>query len=260
MIRISPINQINKSTVKRYPTKPCNNLAKPKINLNTAQLLTFRGYEDYSKDIHPVSFMEKYLNRKTIREAIKYNPIIASILGEYNLKPVISENNINEELRKHLYTTYSYSRDIAEAIGLDDNSKNILYQAALIHDIGKALIPEKILQKPKKLTDKEQAIVALHAELGYEIVRNMDLDPNVADAIFLHHTSYHHTYNDLVPAILAVADNFSALTEKRVYRQAYSNDEAFEIMKDNHHLNQKCVKILENIYGNITKRFPSLQK
>ncbi|SMB90653.1 metal dependent phosphohydrolase [Thermanaeromonas toyohensis ToBE] len=115
-----------------------------------------------------------------------------------------------------------------------------LGMGALLHDIGKTLIPVEILNKPGPLTPEEYEIVCKHAQLGFEILNQQEglgkLVPLVAGQ---HHERYNgsgypcglkgeaiHEF----AAITAIVDEYDALTADRVYRKAYPAHEAYEML------------------------------
>jgi HD-GYP domain-containing protein (c-di-GMP phosphodiesterase class II) len=112
--------------------------------------------------------------------------------------------------------------------------------AALLHDVGKIGIPEEILCKPGKLTAEEFEVIKQHPRMGFEILRPIGSLGVILDGVL-----YHHEYPDgsgypeglvgseipLVARIIHVADTFDALTSTRSYREAFSLEQAFEIIR-----------------------------
>ncbi len=199
-----------------------------------------------------VRFIDKYVNPKVIDNAIKTNPNIKKILKNNGLPVKISEKNIDNNAKAHMFATYLYAKDIAKAVNLSENNSLILYQAALLHDIGKALIPEEIVQKPGKLTNDERKIIDLHSQLGYEIIKTTKIPVEVAELIKKHHYNKDAVKeNDICCLILSVADVFSALKEKRAYKPAMQDKEAIDIMYGMPKLSSVFVHILR---GNTENR------
>ena len=190
-------------------------------------------------------YIDKYVNPKVVKKAIKKNPNITKILNEHGLTPRISKKNINEQAKMHMFATYLYAKDVAESIKLDEKKSETLCNAALLHDIGKSLIPKEIVQKPSKLTPDERKIIDLHSELGYEILKTTDVPIEVAKLVKDHHESKENKRNDKISLILSVVDVFSALKEKRVYKPAMQDKEAFDIMKESEKLSQFFVYVLK---------------
>lgn len=101
--------------------------------------------------------------------------------------------------------------------------------AGLLHDIGKLKIPVTIIAKPDILTPIEYRIVKQHSFLGYDIVKNIDFDEAMKQAILTHHercdgSGYPHGYKTTqinnYAKIVAITDVYDAMTSNRVYRDA----------------------------------------
>ena len=122
-----------------------------------------------------------------------------------------------------------------------------LCKAAPMHDIGKIAVPDAVLQKPGKLTDEEYSMMKQHAEKGGDIIR--ETFRNMGDEDYrrmaFEVARYHHEkwngrgYPDglsgedipLCARIMAVADVFDAVSEKRCYRDAMPLDKCFGIIE-----------------------------
>ncbi len=145
-------------------------------------------------------------------------------------------------------STYSHSLNVAlisNAIGhwLGYSEKDIeeLTFAGLLHDIGKLMVPEEILKKPDKLTDEEFQLVKLHPIMGYDLVKNEDIDPRIKEAILKHHEKCDGTgYPSMLKGdninefakIIAIADVYDAMTSKRVYRDALCPFEVIRLFEN----------------------------
>ena len=213
---------------------------KQKDNNNNSIVTSIESVSSF----YPSRYIDKYISYKVIKNAVKTNPNITKILNEHGLTPRISRKNIDEKAKMHMFSAYMYAKDIAKTIKMKPEKANILYQAALLHDIGKALIPERIVQKPGELTKEEREIINLHAELGYEILKTTDVPEEVAKLVKAHHESRDNKLKDITSMILSVVDVFSALKEKRVYKPAMKDKEAFEIMASSEKLSPIFVHVL----------------
>jgi putative nucleotidyltransferase with HDIG domain len=119
---------------------------------------------------------------------------------------------------------------LARRLGVEREELDNIRLAALLHDVGKIVVPESILSKPGPLTDVERALVERHPIIGFELLRDMGLSP--VDTYVLHHhehwagTGYPHgLVGPEIPfgsRLIHVADAFHALTSDRAYRQAIS--------------------------------------
>lgn len=133
-------------------------------------------------------------------------------------------------------TVYSHSVNVAvisAILGkwLRFSSKDIelLALAGMLHDVGKLLIPENILLKPYKLTEKEYAIIKSHTTKGYQLLKDTDLDSHVKLAALMHHErcdgrGYPMGVTgeriDRFAKVIAIADVYDAMTSSRVYRDS----------------------------------------
>lgn len=133
-----------------------------------------------------------------------------------------------------------YATKIAECLSLDEAMMDDIYQASLLHDIGKLIIPEAILLKPKKLTKKEYKIIQNHVADGIAILEKMTPCKPLIPYIKSHHERYDgRGYPEqlsgesipLISRIICVADAFDAMTTERIYKPQKSLIEAIEELK-----------------------------
>lgn len=128
----------------------------------------------------------------------------------------------------HSFRVAEYTRKIAQRLGYNEKNVENFYHIALLHDIGKVEISEHILNKPGKLTEEEYEIIKLHAQYGYDILKEIDSLPNLALGAGYHHErldgkGYPNGKVDgeipLIAKIIAVADTFDAMYSTRPYRK-----------------------------------------
>ncbi|MGC8745590.1 MAG: HD-GYP domain-containing protein [Candidatus Saccharicenans sp.] len=109
-----------------------------------------------------------------------------------------------------------------------------------MHDIGKIVIPDYVLNKPVILTEAERLMIQQHPELGFKLVEALDLNPIIGEVILNHHGNFDGTgypaqlKGKEIPftaRIVRIADVFDALTSDRPYRKAYSLEQALSIME-----------------------------
>ncbi|MCD5406265.1 MAG: transporter substrate-binding domain-containing protein [Desulfotomaculum sp.] len=124
-----------------------------------------------------------------------------------------------------------YAALIAGQAGLNNNQIKQIFQAALLHDIGKIAIPDEILRKPGRLTKAEYAVIKQHPDIGVEMLHETrgslsKLIPLVQN----HHEHYDGQgypngieQKDLPTAIITLADALDAMTTVRPYRQVLSS-------------------------------------
>jgi response regulator RpfG family c-di-GMP phosphodiesterase len=148
----------------------------------------------------------------------------------------------NRETGWHVERMSRYAALIANRVGLDAERCELIRIAAPLHDIGKIAVPDSVLLKPGRLTKEERAVMETHAELGHQMLCGsgeelLDLAARIA---WTHHERVdgdgypRGLAGKDVPVegqIAAVADVFDALISDRVYRQAFSVDEAVEVLR-----------------------------
>ncbi|MCC7349643.1 MAG: HD domain-containing protein [Phycisphaerales bacterium] len=141
----------------------------------------------------------------------------------------------------HVDRVGSYAMEIGRRIGLDAAGLEALKTGGIVHDIGKVIIPEPILNKPGKLTDEEMKIMQRHPVIGYEILQPLRSFRDVLPIVRWHHEKpngrgYPDGLKDddlpLLPRIAAVADVFDALSTDRPYRAAFSLEKCAAILKE----------------------------
>jgi HD-GYP domain-containing protein (c-di-GMP phosphodiesterase class II) len=126
-----------------------------------------------------------------------------------------------------------FARYIGQEMGFRQSKLGQLRHAALMHDIGKLVVPNKILNKPGKLTAEEYEQMRRHEVVSVELLRRIDFLAPVAPSIEADHGST--GCDDRAPMesrIIAVADAFDAMTSTRAYRRALSQDVAFAELRD----------------------------
>ena len=177
--------------------------------------------------------------------------------------------NRDTETGEHISRTSTYVKLIANfakndgvyAYEIDDKFLELMITLAPMHDIGKIIIPDRILKKPGRLTDEEFEQMKKHAAVGGTVVR--EVLNGVTDEEFLQFASdvatYHHEWWNgkgypkglqgleipLSARIMALADVYDALISERCYKKPMSPEEAFKIIEDESgtHFDPKLTKV-----------------
>lgn len=158
------------------------------------------------------------------------------------------------ETGSHILRMAHYSRLIAVTLGLPEEERQLIFEAAPMHDIGKVGIPDLILLKPGRLSPEEFEVMKRHAAIGHEILR--DSSSTILDAAAMIALTHHEKFDGsgypkglagsdipLHGRIVAVADVFDALTSERPYKKAWDMDKAAEFVRDQAglHFDPTCV-------------------
>jgi len=144
--------------------------------------------------------------------------------------------------------TYHHSNRVAEfaveigrELGLDDTEIVRIRRAGLLHDIGKLSVPNRVLDKPGKLTPREWEVVKLHPYYTYQILERVPVFGELAFDASAHHERLDgRGYYRNLPAtqlskaarILAAADQLDALSAERPYRGRLPRERVVGIMKE----------------------------
>jgi diguanylate cyclase (GGDEF)-like protein len=136
--------------------------------------------------------------------------------------------------------TTDYAVEIARLLRLPKNEIEHIRKAAILHDIGKVGINEKILLKKSKLTDKEFELMKQHPQLSTDIIRPLHFLRGTVPFILYHHERWdgrgypNGLKGNEIPIgarIIAIVDAYRSLTANRPYRKAYGRNEAMKILE-----------------------------
>ncbi|HOO60809.1 MAG TPA: diguanylate cyclase [Bacillota bacterium] len=178
---------------------------------------------------------EENMNKqKLLEHKSLHSSIVASI------KTTLLEKS--QETKEHAERLAFLSRKMGEKMQLSKGDMNDLELFAVLHDIGKVGIKDKILNKPEPLTPEEWVEMRKHTEIGYRIAMSSPELIPIADYILSHHEKWDGTgypqglYGKEIPLaarILTVADAYDAMTQDRAYRKALSQEYALSEIEKN---------------------------
>ncbi|MBD5138029.1 MAG: HD domain-containing protein [Ruminococcus sp.] len=148
----------------------------------------------------------------------------------------ISESK-SRQTGQHVKRVSEYVRVMALNTGFDEEKCTEIALAAMMHDIGKLLIPPEILEKPGRLTDEEFSVIKTHVTLGEELLKNSPGEVmSMARRIALYHherwdgkgyLGYAGEKIDYISRFVSVADVFDALVSKRSYKDGWPPEKAY---------------------------------
>ena len=161
----------------------------------------------------------------------------------------------DEYTNGHSFRVAEYTKMIAEEAGFSKDEVENFYNIGLMHDIGKITVPDEILNKPGRLTDDEFVIMKQHASNGYEILKEVEIMPELALGAGFHHEKVDGTgypsgkKADEIPTvaqIIAVADTFDAMHSTRPYRKQMKMEDIIAELKRvaGTQLSEKYVEVL----------------
>ena len=201
---------------------------------------------DYTKK---VSFMKENINNFIVNdEDLNVDQLLdetLTLFGENST--TISMFDMLHNMRQIDDSTYAHSVNVALICRLIGKWKNFsekdmdtLTLCGLLHDIGKSKIPNEIIGKPGKLTDSEYEEIKKHPVIGYNLVKNLDIDQRIKNAVLLHHERFDGkgyplglTGNEIddFTSIVSIADVYDAMTANRCYRDGLCPFEVIAIFE-----------------------------
>lgn len=142
--------------------------------------------------------------------------------------------------RGHCDRVADYACALADAVGFDPVTLFWFRAGALLHDVGKLIVPSSILNKPGPLTPDERALMERHPVAGVELLADIEFPWDIRPMVRYHHEAWDGSgYPDrlagdqipLAARILCLVDVYDALTTDRSYRPAFTRERAIEIMR-----------------------------
>ncbi|MES2125984.1 MAG: two-component system response regulator [Pseudomonadota bacterium] len=226
-----------------YLTKP---ISPPILFARVATQLTLKNARQLLQDQN--QNLEKMVQERTAQLSLMQDATIMAMAS-------MAETRDNET-GNHIRRTQNYVRALAQhlqphprfASVLTDENIELLYKSAPLHDIGKVGIPDRVLLKPGKLDSDEFDVMKLHAVYGRDTIMLVEKHLGGSNSFLMFAREIAHSHQekwdgsgypdnltgDSIPVsarLMAVADVYDALISKRVYKPAFSHEEALAIMK-----------------------------
>jgi len=184
-------------------------------------------------------FKSKKINYTELSNEMKYE---VSILGGLDIFTDAHVRGVTDITTK-----------ICEEMKMDYPRLKHIVLGAYLHDVGKIMIPNEVLQKNGRLTDEEYNIIKTHTTYGYDICMKYKELRQYAPVARWHHESFDGSgYPDKLvgnqipfeASVVKVADVYDALTRKRQYKEGFKQSQAIDIMVSDAKNNKMSAKIL----------------
>jgi putative two-component system response regulator len=226
-----------------YITKP---ISPPIVLARVKTQLALKGAADFLRDNNV--YLESEVARRTREVQVIQDVTIMAMAS-------LAETRDNET-GNHIRRTQHYVRALAKKLQADsrfahalgDETIELLYKSAPLHDIGKVGIPDAILLKPGKLTPEEFEVMKTHTTLGRDAIATAEklIDTPNTFLAFAREIAYSHQEKwdgsgypqklkgEAIPLsarLMAVADVYDALISRRVYKPPFPHDEAVSIIR-----------------------------
>lgn len=236
----APLDAIPEITAEPAPEPYAPKEVKTRVEeakTHSQKIVESNEFHDFEMDYsHALSFLKEVfegVQNKTY--TIEEDELLKSVQPLFISRNTITElfdmiqqmHSLNDSVYAHCVNVALISRMIGRWLHMEPHDLDTLTCCGLLHDIGKLVIPEEILNKPGKLTDEEFAIVKSHPKYGYELLRNQNIDSRIKKSALMHHERYdgsgypnglsEELLSDFA-MIVAIADVYDAMTAARAYR------------------------------------------
>lgn len=254
-----------KEGADEFLTKP---VVPSELSLRVSNLLKIKDMNEkilnYSKDL------EKEVNEKTmelknaLNELTKSNEEILNAQKETIFRLALAGEYKDEDTPVHIKRVSLYVKLISKELSLKDAEIELYEMASTMHDVGKIGIPDRILLKKGKLTNKEYNLMKTHTIIGAQILEAsqssyIQIAHQIAEA---HHEKYNgegYPYGKkgeeipLCARITTIADVFDALVSRRRYKEKWDISKALQLIESEagKHFDENVVQAFFNVKDKI---------
>ncbi len=264
IVMVTSLNEVE-DRVKALEAGADDFLSKPvdgtELKARVQSLVKVKAYNDHMRDYQKELEAEVAKRTEQLKHAFEQIKK-ASLETIYRLS--MAAEYKDEDTGAHIQRMSYYSASVARKMGLNEKTVESILYAAPMHDIGKIGIPDRILLKPGKLDADEWETMKQHTIIGRRILEGSDAGfIKLAEVIALtHHEKWDGsgypkglkgTEIPLAGRIVAIADVFDALTSKRPYKEPFSVEKSFGIIKEDRgsHFDPEVVDSFLAIQGEI---------
>lgn len=188
-------------------------------------------------------FHQDFTSQHVMSQAMRGLVALVFLFDLYTIYQHLLIHRIRRELvqREELFQRVCrYSLEIPRAMGWQERQLMSLARGAYLHDIGKLGVPDAILLKPGQLTAEERKIMQCHAQIGFDLVKDIPFLADASEVVLRHHERFDGSGYpqglkgeaiQLSARIFAIADTLDAITSERPYQRASSFESAREIIR-----------------------------
>ncbi len=183
--------------------------------------------------------------------------LVSEIVVENNVAKLMELlHNYDEVTFNHCMNVGFITAQACMIMDLSDYQVLETTKGALLHDIGKIMVPKKILQKRSGLLMDEYAEIKKHPDYGLIMVQNQNFSSIVKDCIYMHHekndgTGYPHGLRkSQIPVhakIIGVVDAYDAMTSVRPYKKPYDGTYTLASLAEMHCYGHRIVSIIDSV-------------
>jgi len=222
----------NEAPIKKPSTTSLDNEMKKASKLyNSAKILQKKILNDITHN--------KVINTQVVQEST--NAIVDSIFRNEDALSCMSRLRIKDDyLVEHSLNVSILMTIFCKHMNVERKIMEDLALGAFLHDIGKVLVPDEVLNKPGKFTDEEYTIMKTHVLLGVKVLEDT---PNIPDIVMTVVKEHHERINgkgypynlsseqiSQYGRMIAIVDSYDAMTAERVYKAGMHPIKAFKIL------------------------------
>ncbi|MGM0640340.1 MAG: HD domain-containing phosphohydrolase [Thermotogota bacterium] len=224
-------------------------------SVNESLYIPLLGYKKQIGNLVLHSRGDSEFSNESFRIAVYYSKLISLFLTIKNMNEF--ESNIQKQIivalikmmehhdtytRGHSQNVANLAEDFSKFLGHNSEFNNKIYWAGMVHDVGKIIIPQDVLNKPSKLTHDEYDLIKKHPVYAFEVLNEIDNLRDISHIVKHHHEridgkGYPDNLKDgqipLESKILCLVDTWDAMTRDRSYRKALDKELALnELIKN----------------------------
>lgn len=229
--------------VENYKEKTLSNEFIDLLNVTARLFATSMSLEKLTEETNNLINQEDVSVMQLQNKRAELTALIGDLSSEQQwfvedlAKAVDAKSNFKNN---YSHVVAELAKELSTAIGLNEKTKDLIYYAALLRNIGKITLPEELFNKKEKLSKEDWEQLQNHPNVGVSILMSINFLSEVVPYINYHKERWDGTGEPeglkgmSIPfgsRIIAVADAYSAMTTDRTYREAMSTDKAIEIIK-----------------------------
>lgn len=231
------MKRTNEQEAKAFKDKIQNKISS--LNLYPFVVSLAIGYAVKYKVTEDIKQILTASDNYMYQDKIKFGKIMRSQTVQRALQNI----SLNYEQEPHHTEKVSfYCESIAKVMKLSEREVNDIKTAGAMHDIGKIMVPSRVLNKAGKLTEEELNLIKRHPEIGYQMLKTVEEYSHLAEYVLYHHERFDGLgypvglkgeQIPLVSRIIAVTDAFEAMLAKRPYQKVKTKEEAILELRRN---------------------------
>ncbi len=238
VVQTEPTEPVKAAPPSASPVPPAEKLAVLAPELTYSQKIrksfSFQKFQvDYTNHVHKFyDYLKDFKETGTLHYADELVAIPKTLMQETRTSIQFFDmlhnlRQIDDSVYAHSLNVAMISRMLGRWLKLPSEELDTLTLAGALHDVGKFLIPEEVLNKEGKLTDEEFALIKSHPLKGHDLLKKQQLNYHIKQAALMHHErcdgsgyplGLTRDETDSYAMIIAIADVYDAMTAARKYR------------------------------------------